>query len=174
MSDLDTLHEHLNQAHAELVSADQQLATTSPRVAELDVAVRGAVATSTALADLVTTLIRQAPRTLGHTHPQTLDELLADLRAMHGCLITGTLLLAPACDDLHQLHTHHQQGTTMPTEETPTNDLADQQRPAHPEPTTTNHQLRRPEDTLEANPADIADQDHEQPLPHPDYDNPHH
>jgi hypothetical protein len=51
-------------------------------------------------------VIRQAPATL-HQHDRhdghLLRELLADLQAMHGCLTTGPLLLAPARDDLHAL-----------------------------------------------------------------------
>jgi hypothetical protein len=89
-----------------------------------------------------------------------------DLRAMHGCLTTGPLLLAPARDDLHRLITHP--ATTAATHRTTTQkggpamlghqpndafdgaldgvlddasvgDVSEQQRPAHPEPTDDDH-----------------------------------
>lgn len=103
MTDIDTVHERLEQAHDQLTAAAACLATRTPAPAELHAAVDGAMRISTALADLVTTMMHQAPAALDDTSGPVLTELLADLRAMHGCLTTGPLLLAPARDDLHQL-----------------------------------------------------------------------
>jgi hypothetical protein len=74
-----------------------------------------------------------------------LGELQADLRAMHGCLITGSRLLAPARDDLHRLltgtsdtSTNVQQheasaGSALLDQDKPPADVADQQQPVLPD-----------------------------------------
>jgi hypothetical protein len=40
----------------------------------------------------------------------------------------------------------------------PAHDLADQQRPARPDPAEEAQEVEQPEDVLEADPADVADQ----------------
>lgn len=54
-----------------------------------------------ALATLVATVMEQVPQ--GLNDDAVAKEVVADLRAMHGCLTTSTLLLAPALDDLRGL-----------------------------------------------------------------------
>ncbi|WP_020496935.1 hypothetical protein [Sciscionella marina] len=93
----------LEYARDHLTAAGRCLTTQAPGLAELHASVDGAMQVTTALADLVATLIHQAPAALGHRSDLVLNEFLADLRAMHGCLSTGPLLLAPARDDLHHL-----------------------------------------------------------------------
>jgi hypothetical protein len=133
---------------------------------------------TTALADLVATVMRQAPAALNSTHERVLHELLADLRATHGCLTTGPLLLAPARDDLQHLvtGTHHpgpaghdvhdgEKGPAM-LDEKPINDVADQQRLACPDAAIDESS---PEDIdvteiVEADPADVADQHRSAPV----------
>ncbi|HEX5116027.1 MAG TPA: hypothetical protein VFW65_12585 [Pseudonocardiaceae bacterium] len=206
----------LDQAHEHLAAADRVLTARVPDPVALHAAVDGAIRLANALAGLVTTVMRQAPAGLDHradpdaagTGAQTgpiLHELLADLRAMHGCLTTGPLLLAPARDDLHRLITH--QNTTRAThpatrqdggpamrhhkpdhtadgalddgvlgegvlDSAPAADVADQQRPARPEPTDDDHDhdevleqiLNGVGDVLDADPADIAEQRRDAPV----------
>ena len=111
MTDIDTVGERLDQASEYLAAAERLLTERAPGPAELHTAVDGAMRVSTALADLVATMIRQAPATLDRSGGPVLKELLADLRAVHGCLTTGPLLLAPAREDLHHLLTNHEAGT---------------------------------------------------------------
>lgn len=47
---------------------------------------------------------------------------------------------------------------------TPTNDVADQQRPAHPEPARDEQENDGVGDVLEADPADLADQRRDAPV----------
>ncbi|KAA9157746.1 hypothetical protein FPZ12_024195 [Amycolatopsis acidicola] len=119
MTDIDTVHERLEQAHDHLAAAEKCLATRTPGPVELHAAVDAAMRIGTALADLVATVMHQAPAALDHRSDAVLTELVADLRAMHGCLTTGPLLLAPARDDLRQLLAHphttaQHEGPTMP------------------------------------------------------------
>ena len=101
--DTDTVGAPLGHACRLLCDAERTLGTRPPTLAQLYAGVDGAIEVATALAELVSTVIRQAPAALDtNPEPQVLRELLADLRAMHGCLTTGTLLLAPARDDLRQ------------------------------------------------------------------------
>ncbi|MBB5157294.1 hypothetical protein [Saccharopolyspora phatthalungensis] len=108
----------------------------------------------------------------------------AELRALHGCLTTGALLLAPARDGLHRLGTHEvtvqQARATMtedhalaaPADEVPIceaadHDVAGQRRPARPEPTDDQdpqQDLDGVGEVLEADPADIADQRRDAPV----------
>lgn len=181
------LRERLDQAHEHLAAADRVLAARVPGPIELHAAVDGAIALSTALASLVTTVMRQAPAALDHHSGPALNELLADLRAMHGCLTTGTVLLAPGRDDLHHLVTHQhtntaaqqERGPVMPNSKlhdnvtnldgvlddaTPANDVADQQRLARPQPTDDEPDLDGVEDVPDADPADVADQRRDAPV----------
>lgn len=115
---------------------------------------------------------------------------------MHGCLTTGLLLLAPARDGLYRLITnqaahpattqegglamlHHQPNDTFDgaldngvLDAVPADDVAEQQRPARPEPTADEHDhdevleqiLDGVRDVLEADPADITDQRRDAPV----------
>ncbi|HVW40212.1 MAG TPA: hypothetical protein VHC18_02575 [Amycolatopsis sp.] len=114
MTDIDTVQERLDQARDHLAAAARVLTVDTPGPAELHAAVDGAMRMSTALGEFVATVMRQAPATLDHTNSTVLNELLADLRAMHGCLTTGERLLAPARDDLHEL-VASQDGGPVPT-----------------------------------------------------------
>jgi hypothetical protein len=104
-----TVSGQLEHARDQVTEAEQMLTERAPELGELHAAVDGAMQVTTALADLVATVMRQAPAALNPTHAQVLQELLADLRATHGRLTTAPLLLAPARDDLHHLITgnHH-------------------------------------------------------------------
>lgn len=168
MTDIDTVHERLEQAHDHLAAAERCLATRTPGPVELHAAVDGVMRISTALADLVATVMRQAPATLDHRSDPVLTELVADLRAMHGCLTTGPLLLAPARDDLHQLlahrHTTTQHGGPAMFDDAPAHDVADQQRLARPEPGDDEHVFPSVAETLDADPADVADQRRDAPV----------
>jgi hypothetical protein len=98
--------------------------------------VEGTHQLTTALSDLVTTLIDRAPTALAATDGadgHLAKELVADLRAMNGCLTTGALLLAPALDDLR--------GLTRPGRATAMSELsqpawADELPPADLEPSS--------------------------------------
>ncbi|MFD4254869.1 hypothetical protein [Amycolatopsis thermoflava] len=104
MTDID-LRDRLQQARDQLTAAEETLTISTPTPADLHTAVDGTMQISAALAALVQTVMRQAPTALDHTNEALLHELLADLRAMHGCLITGHKLLAPAHDDLQHFST---------------------------------------------------------------------
>lgn len=194
------VRERLDQALEQLAAAERVLTARVPDPAALYAAVDGAIRLADALAYLVTTVIRQAPAGLDPgTDPDSgantcpvLDELLADLRAMHGCLMTGPLLLAPARDDLHRLvinqgitpathqATTQKEGPAMPhhkpddmfegalDDAAPDGDVADQQRPAHPEHTDDepdhDEALDGVGEVLEADPADMADQRRDAPV----------
>jgi hypothetical protein len=169
VTDIDTVRERLDQARDHLAAAERSLTARAPGLAELHAAVDGAMLVTTALADLVATVMRQAPATLDHGSGPLLNELLADLRTMHGCLTTGPLLLAPARDDLHQLVTNQHAGpASLPAAApAPAHDLADQRRPARPEPADVEQALRALhgiEDLLEADPADVANQHRDAPV----------
>jgi hypothetical protein len=173
-----TVSGQLKHSRDQVTEAEHILTERPPKLAELHAAVDGAMQVTTALADLVATVIRQAPAALNPTHAQVLQELLADLHATHGRLTTAPLLLAPARDDLHHLITgnHHpspadhdvhdgEKGPAM-LDEKPLNDVADQQRLARPD---TASDESSPEDIditeiMEADPADVADQHRSAPV----------
>ncbi|MFD4190796.1 hypothetical protein [Amycolatopsis thermoflava] len=105
MTDID-LRDRLQQARDQLAAAEHALSASTPTPAALHTAVHGAMQISAALAALVQAVMHQAPIALDHTSGPLLEELRADLRAMHGCLITGHKLLAPARDDLQHFVTN--------------------------------------------------------------------
>lgn len=149
----------LEQARHHLTAATQRLTSRTPALGELSAAVDGAMQVTHTLAELVSTVLRQAPAILEGTHQRVLDELQADLRAMHGCLTTGPLLLAPARDDLHQLLTQPGGHPTL-SDATPRHDVADQKRPVYPDVEGATNGI----DTAlvtEADPADVVDQQRE-------------
>ena len=158
--DIDTVEQRLEQARHHVTAAERFVTARAPRLAELHAAVDGAIHVNTALAELIATVMRQAPATLDHTHQAVLHEVLADLRAMHGCLTTGPLLLAPARDALHLLVTNRQAGPAML--DAPAPDRADHQRPGRPFDAV--EVLHGAGDVLEADPADVADQRRDAPL----------
>lgn len=91
-------------AQLALGRAERTLMAGRPAVAELYPAVAGVHELSMAMAALVQTLIRTTDVTLaGHADEQLRSDLVADLRAMHGCLTTAALLIAPSLDDLGPL-----------------------------------------------------------------------
>lgn len=175
------LREQLDQAVDNLAAAEYVLTARAPRPADLHAAVEGAMRLSNALAGLLTAVIRQAPASLDHSAGPILDELLADLRGMHGCLITGPLLLAPACEDLDRLianpATDPEGGPAMahdpdpvrdipvriPVDEAADHDVADQQRPAWPDP-DGEQDIYEGAEVLDADPADVADQRRDAPV----------
>ncbi|WP_158895541.1 hypothetical protein [Amycolatopsis anabasis] len=86
--------------------ARDAVATATPGLNGLHTAVEGTHKVAAALAALVATVIDAAPAALtardgddGHLA----RELVADLRATHGCLTTACLLIGPALDDLRGL-----------------------------------------------------------------------
>lgn len=102
----DDLRDTLKRARDQLAAAEHALTAATPTPAALHTVVDGAMQISAALATLVQTVRQQAPTALDHTSGPLLEELRADLRAMHGCLITGHKLLAPARDDLQHFVTN--------------------------------------------------------------------
>lgn len=99
---METVRRHLDQARDHLAGAGRELTTRPPDLPDLHAAVDGVMQVTTAVAELVDTVLRAAPTVLEHD-PVALKELLADLHAAHGCLTTAPLLLAPGRDDLHDL-----------------------------------------------------------------------
>lgn len=69
---------------------------------ELREAVAGAVTAVEALTTVVGHLVLHAPVALAGHEGKT-EQVVADLRALHGCLITGARLAAPTLDDLQTL-----------------------------------------------------------------------
>ncbi|GAB3377847.1 MULTISPECIES: hypothetical protein [Amycolatopsis] len=106
----------LADARRRLADAATALRTGSPGAAEVSAVITGTHEIATTLADLVQTLMDHTA-TLAKQHgPQVSNEIHADLRALHGCLTTGALLLAPALDDLAGTGTNRD-GTTPRREE---------------------------------------------------------
>jgi hypothetical protein len=98
------LHGWLTYARAELDHTTHVLGGQAPDPAELHTAIDGVLNVTTTLAELVETLIRQTPASLtGHTEARLPEELQADLRALHGCLTTGSLLVTASRDELAEL-----------------------------------------------------------------------
>lgn len=94
----------LESARAQLDQVSDVLGREAPEPATVETAVGGVISVTTGLADLVATLLRQAPAGLaGQADARLVAELAADLQALHGCMVTGPLLLAPARDDLEAL-----------------------------------------------------------------------
>ncbi|WP_436499705.1 hypothetical protein [Actinokineospora sp. HUAS TT18] len=159
----DTVRERLDQARDHLAAAERSLTERPPGLTDLHATVDGAMQVTTALADLVATLMRQAPDALAHISGPVLNELLADLRATHGCLTTGPLLLAPAREDLHHL-VSNLHAEPMADDTVPAHDRADQQRPARPEPVPDEQAFHGITDVLEADLADVIDQRRDAPI----------
>jgi hypothetical protein len=91
----------LTEARRLLADTETALRVGTPDADDVSAVVTGTHDLTTTLAGLVQALMDHMP-TLATTHGQDVSsEILADLRALHGCLTTGALLLAPALDDLH-------------------------------------------------------------------------
>ncbi|MFI5615673.1 hypothetical protein [Amycolatopsis sp. NPDC051903] len=160
----NTVQNQLDQAHRKPAAAERFLFARAPGPDELHATVDGAIRISTALADLVATVMRQASTTLDHNSSGSiLGDLRADVRAMHGCLTTGPLQPAPARDDLGHLVAHPNPEQAM-LEDAPAHDAADQQRPARPEPLDDEQALPGIPDTIAADLADVADQHRNAPV----------
>jgi hypothetical protein len=162
-----TLVTRLDRARQRLAEAHTVLATRPPTPRDLYAVVDGTIHVTTELAELVATVMRQAPAALADDHQGLLGEVLADLHATHGCLTTAPLTLAPARDDLstvasamaaHPADSDHE--VFVMNDEKPARDLIDQHRPVRPddtddEPFLAGAQLDVP---IEADFADVADQ----------------
>ncbi|MFD4254844.1 hypothetical protein [Amycolatopsis thermoflava] len=90
----------LTDARRRLADTANALRTGSPGAAEVSAVIIGTHELTTTLANLVQTLMDHTETLADHHGPQVGNEIHADLRALHGCLTTGALLLAPALDDL--------------------------------------------------------------------------
>ncbi|HEU5472356.1 MAG TPA: hypothetical protein VFV67_17020 [Actinophytocola sp.] len=100
------LTDALDAAQSLLADALTTLHTGTPDADELSEAVCGTHRVITTLADVVEAVLEHAP-TIAEGHgPDVGKELAADLRALHGRLTSGALLLAPALDDLAQRPTN--------------------------------------------------------------------
>jgi NAD(P)H-hydrate repair Nnr-like enzyme with NAD(P)H-hydrate dehydratase domain len=84
---------------AQLAELDREAIRQPPGVDGVSAAVSGIGEITGGLAELVTTLTQQAPAVLD-ADAQTVQELLADLHAVHNGLLPGPMVLAPAADDL--------------------------------------------------------------------------
>lgn len=92
----------LEHAIAELNDND------APTPEDMHAAVDGAINATVALAELVNAIRAKAPAALrSEPDPFLVRELQADLHAMHGCLTTAPLLLAPSREDLANLLSEH-------------------------------------------------------------------
>jgi hypothetical protein len=162
VADIDGIDRRLDQARDAVTAAASALGARVPSLAELHAAAEGAIQVSTALADLVATMMRQAPGALDRAHQGALNEVLADLRAVHGCLTTGPLLLAPARDALHLLGAHRHAGTPVPDAHGPAlhagpgpgEDRVGTRCPRRGEPIDHVRVIHGVADVLEADPAD--------------------
>ncbi|WP_239153907.1 hypothetical protein [Amycolatopsis sp. FDAARGOS 1241] len=164
MTDADTVQDQLDQAHRQLAAAERLLSARAPGPDELHAAVDGAVRISTVLADLVATVMRQAPAILDHNGGGSmLDDLLADLR--HARLPdhrTAAARPGPRRPGTHLIA--HPNGEQAVLDDAPAHDVADQQRPARPEPGEDELPLTGVGNLLEADPADVADQRRDAPV----------
>lgn len=170
---MDTDHRSDRVEHA-LAHAREQVerthraldGTLDPRLAYA--AVEGVHHLASAVAGLVGALMEQVPAMAAEydTDPASARELVADLRAMHGCLTTGVLLLDPALEDLRGLATNTTEGTTM-RPDAPEGDWADQQVPIAPDGEDALAEDTAAADvaaSLDADPADVAEQ--QRTVPH--------
>jgi hypothetical protein len=102
----DALNGALDGAQSLLADALTTLHTRAPDAEELSAAVSGTHRVITTLADVVEAVLEHAP-TIAEGHGADVGkELAADLRALHGRLTSGALLLAPALDDLAERPTN--------------------------------------------------------------------
>jgi hypothetical protein len=99
----DVALDTVRRGHQILERVERRLGSGTPGMGELHAAVEGTMELTTTLAELVATMIRQVPATFGGADDPVAKDLVADLRAAHGCLTTGALLLAPAREDLQRL-----------------------------------------------------------------------
>jgi hypothetical protein len=90
----------LGDARRLLAGAVTALHTDTPDVSSLAAVITGTHEVTTTLADLVAAVMDHTPTLADRHGPESTTEVLADLRALHGCLTTGALVLAPALDDL--------------------------------------------------------------------------
>ena len=107
MLDETTKHDGAAQVNGALTDVRRLLADTeaalrngTPDAREVTAVVTGTHEVTTALAGLVQAVMDHTPALVDRHGPEVSTEVLADLRALHGCLSTGALLLAPALDDL--------------------------------------------------------------------------
>ena len=167
----DSAADGLVQARAEVEHVHRELADQVRDPRAMHTAVDGVHRLTSAVAGLVSALMEQLP-TVAATgngyHPGATGEVLADLRALHGCLNTGAVLLEPVLDDLRGLAapaapSGNRKGATT-VWQTPDGDRAEQRQPVEPDE-TVEFDATALEEALaaetaagQAGPADVAEQ----------------
>nr|WP_042186573.1 hypothetical protein [Kibdelosporangium sp. MJ126-NF4]CEL17373.1 hypothetical protein [Kibdelosporangium sp. MJ126-NF4]CTQ91400.1 hypothetical protein [Kibdelosporangium sp. MJ126-NF4] len=99
----------LTDARRLLADTEAALRDRTLDAGAVSAAVSGTHEVISALTGLVQALMDHTPALVDRHGPDISTEVLADLRALHGCLTTGALLLAPTLEDLHVT------GTEVPT-----------------------------------------------------------
>ncbi len=90
----------LDDARRLLADAVTALHTGTPDVGDVAAVIIGTHEVTIALGALVAAVMDHTTILTDRHGSGISTEVLADLRALHGCLTTGALLLAPALDDL--------------------------------------------------------------------------
>lgn len=107
--------------HVERLSETLEHTVDDARAAHATVA--GVYDVVDALAGLVGVLMERVPAVVpvGEDSYEVSREAVADLRALHGCLTTGALLLEPALEDLGELAgcSDHARPAPVPSEQAP-------------------------------------------------------
>ncbi|WP_216208703.1 hypothetical protein [Amycolatopsis aidingensis] len=95
----------LDEARRLVDYTGREVTTSAPGPVAAHAVVEGVHHLASALAGLVNALIERVPAAVAGSgrDEHAANEVVADLRAMHGCLTTGVLLLEPTLDDLHGL-----------------------------------------------------------------------
>ncbi|SDI34860.1 hypothetical protein SAMN05192558_107257 [Actinokineospora alba] len=110
---MSTISEPLTDARRLLEQVEHSLEGAGTE--GLRAAVEGVHEVTRALAAVTAALMEQVP--VGLDDQGIAKEVVADLRAMHGCLTTSTLLLAPALEDLRGLTSP--EAATVPRQQNP-------------------------------------------------------
>ncbi|WP_199434480.1 hypothetical protein [Qaidamihabitans albus] len=139
-----SLRDKLAGAEHLVERAEQEITSGLTGTAALHAAVAGVHHVASALADLVGTLIERVPSAVPAADGQAdaTREVVADLRAAHGCLTTGLRLLDPALEDLR--------GISVPRASAGPVDIG----------TPLGHGFH---DVLDADPVEVAEQRHGAP-----------
>ncbi|WP_158886903.1 hypothetical protein [Amycolatopsis anabasis] len=96
----------LHRAHRSLQDAHDRLRVADLDVEALHAALADTLRVTTTLSAITDELADQAPAVLDEpARHEVLGDLLADLKALRGCLTTGVALVEPALDDLARLST---------------------------------------------------------------------
>ncbi|GAA3892645.1 hypothetical protein GCM10022243_67010 [Saccharothrix violaceirubra] len=108
------LADTLADARRLLADAATALHTATPDARDVAAVITETRAVTTTLAGVVAAVMDHTTILADRHAPEIRTEILADLRALHGCLTTGALLLAPALDDLRATAadtTHEREGS---------------------------------------------------------------